>query len=132
MRRLLAPIFAITALSLSGAAIAHHSFAMFDRTKEVELKGATVASWEWTNPHVWLFVTAPGNRGVVLKYSIEGGSTGILRRQGWAKNSLKPGDKVTVYLAPLKNGELGGSLLGVKLPNGKMLGARLDRLRSTE
>ena len=47
-------------------------------------------------------------------------------------DSLKAGDRVTVYMSPLKNGQPGGSLLGVVLPSGKMLGARLDRLRSNE
>lgn len=132
MRNLLAFTAAIAALIVPGAATAHHSFAMFDRTKEVELRNAVVVRWEWTNPHVWLFVTAPPGRAGARNYSIEGGSTGLLRRQGWQKASLKPGDRVTVYISPLKNGELGGSLLGVVLPNGRMLGARLDQLRSSE
>ena len=132
MRKHLTILAAIASLSVPAAALAHHSFAMFDRTKEVELKNAVVANWEWTNPHVWLFVNAPGKGGVMQKFSVEGGSTGILRRQGWAKNSLKAGDRVTVYMSPLKNGQPGGSLLGVVLPSGKMLGARLDRLRSNE
>ncbi|WP_174291504.1 DUF6152 family protein [Sphingomonas bacterium] len=120
------------ALTLSGAAMAHHSFAMFDRTKEVELKNAVVARWEWTNPHIWLDVVVPAGKSPAGKYSIEGGSTGLLRRQGWEKSSLKPGDKITVYFAPLKSGEPGGSLLAVMLPGGKMLGARLDQQRSAD
>ena len=49
-------------LGVSGTAAAHHSFAMFDRTKEVELKDAVVAKWEWTNPHIWLFLAAEERR----------------------------------------------------------------------
>ena len=122
----------IVASLASTTALAHHSFAMFDRTKEVELKQAVVARWEWTNPHIWLDVMVPSGKGPAGRYSIEGGSTGLLRRQGWEKNSLKPGDKITVYFSPLKSGEPGGSLLAVMLPSGKMLGARLDQQRSSE
>jgi hypothetical protein len=125
-------VAAFAALALSGEATAHHSFAMFDRTREVELKEAVVARWEWTNPHVWLFVVVPPGKTAAGKYSIEGASTGLFRRQGWAMNTLKEGDKVTVYFSPLKNGEPGGSLLAVVLPNGKMLGGRLDRQRSSD
>lgn len=114
-------------LGLSGAATAHHSFAMFDRTKEVELKQAVVVRWQWTNPHIWLDVVVPAGKARAGKYSIEGGSTGLLRRQGWAKSSLKAGDKVTLYYSPLKNGESGGALLAVVLPDGEMLGARLGQ-----
>ena len=122
----------VAMVASSGAALAHHSFAMFDRSKEVELKQAVVARWEWTNPHVWLFVIVPPGKEHAGKFSIEGASTGLLRRQGWEKNTLKEGDKVTVYYSPLKNGEEGGSLLAVVLPNGRMLGARLDQQKSGE
>lgn len=129
--RKLAFAVATASATVSGAAMAHHSFALFDRTKEVELKQAVVARWEWTNPHIWLDVVVPAN-GRSEKVSIEGGSTGILRRQGWQKNSLKPGDKVTVFYSPLKAGGQGGSLLAVVLPNGHMLGARLDQQKPAE
>lgn len=126
MKKFLPIIIAGSSLAISSAATAHHSFSMFDKTREIELKQAYVARWEWTNPHVWLDVVVPQGK-VSVKYSIEGGSTGVLRRQGWAKSSLKPGDKITAYYAPLKNGELGGALLAVILPNGQMLGARLAK-----
>jgi hypothetical protein len=119
-------------LVLSGAAMAHHSFAMFDRSKEVELKQAVVARWQWTNPHIWLDVIIPVGKVHAGRYSIEGGSTGLLRRQGWEKNSLKPGDKITVYYSPLKSGQPGGSLLAVVLANGQTLGARLDQQKPVE
>ena len=131
MRRYLAFAGALVCLALPNAAIGHHSFAMFDRTKEIELKQAVVVSWQWTNPHIWLDVVAPAGKGTG-KFSIEGGSTGLLRRQGWEKNSLKPGDKVSVFYSPLKNGEPGGSLLAVVFPNGRMLGARLDQQKTPD
>jgi Family of unknown function (DUF6152) len=106
-------------------AFAHHSFAMFDRTKEVTLKDATVKEWQWTSPHVWLFVVVPNGTANPDKYTIEGGNPGALRRFGYSKGTFQPNDKVTVYISPLKSGEKGGAMLAVALPSGKMLGERL-------
>ena len=113
------------ALLIEQASSAHHSFAMFDSTKETELKNATVVEWQWTSPHTWLYVLVPNGARAPEKYSIEGGNPGALRRVGYAKGSMAPGDKVTVYISPLRNGEVGGSLNAVVLPNGTTLGKRL-------
>lgn len=115
----------LAALSFPLAAFAHHSFAMFDKDKEIELKEATVVEWQWTSPHTWLFVTVPNGAKTPEKYSIEGGNPGLLRRQGFSKGSMKPGDKVTVYVSPLKSGEKGGVINAVKLADGKILGQRM-------
>lgn len=117
-------LFAVAAIAATGAAmpaLAHHSFAMFDKTKEVELKGATVKDWQWTSPHTWLYVVAADGS----KYSIEGGNPGVMRREGFAKGTLSPGDKVTVYMAPLRSGDKGGSINAVTLKDGKLLGERM-------
>ncbi|WP_174298953.1 DUF6152 family protein [Sphingomonas bacterium] len=106
-------------------AVAHHSFAMFDKTKEVVLKNAVVKDWQWTSPHTWLYVVVPNGTGNPEKYSIEGGNPGLMRREGFAKGSMAPGDKVTIYAAPLRSGDKGGSLNAVVLTNGKMLGERM-------
>ena len=49
----------LAALAAPLPALAHHSYAMFDHTKEVTLKNATVVSWEWTSPHTWLYLLVP-------------------------------------------------------------------------
>jgi hypothetical protein len=122
--------FAAAALAFasvaSAPALAHHSFAMFDNTKEVELKDATVVDWQWTSPHAWLFVMVPNGTGEPDKYSIEGANPGQLRRGGFDKGTLSAGDKVTVYMAPLKSGEKGGALHAVVLPAGKVVGERVE------
>ncbi len=105
------------------AADAHHSYAMFDHSREIELKG-TVQEWQWTSPHTWLYLVVAKAKGVPDKYSIEGGNPGLLRRQGFSKGSMQPGDKVTVYMAPLKSGDRGGALDAVRLANGTFLGER--------
>ncbi|WP_174279136.1 DUF6152 family protein [Sphingomonas bacterium] len=116
---------ALAVLAAPLPAVAHHSFAMFDKTKEIVLKGAVVKEWQWTSPHTWLYVLVPNGSGAPDKYSIEGGNPGVMRRDGFAKGSLNAGDKVTIYMAPLRSGEKGGSLNAVVLPNGKMLGERM-------
>ena len=111
----------IAALAISAPAVAHHSFAMFDKGREIELKNATVKDWQWTSPHTWLFVVGADG----AKYSIEGGNPGVMRRMGFTKGSMAPGDKITVYISPLKSGQPGGAINAVRLANGQLLGERL-------
>jgi hypothetical protein len=117
-------VMAATLLALfSGAAFAHHSFAMFDQDKEVKLVG-TIKEVQWTNPHIWVQVMAKNPAtGQMVEWSIEGGSPNGLSRQGWRRNSLKAGDNVEITIHPLKNGENGGSLMRV-LVDGKPIGGR--------
>jgi Family of unknown function (DUF6152) len=105
----------------TGHAWAHHSFAMFDSNKDVDIVGV-VKDFQWTNPHMWIQIDVSDAKGVPVEWSIEGGSPNVLARQGWKSTSVKPGDKVTITIHPLKNGEAGGSLVKVKLPDGKVIG----------
>ena len=120
----LIPIAAALAV-LAVPAAAHHSFAMFDKAKEIELKNATVKDWQWTSPHTWLYVLVPNGTATPDKYSLEGGNPGLMRRLGFEKGSIAPGDKVTIYVSPLLSGEKGGSINAVRLPDGKLLGERM-------
>jgi hypothetical protein len=106
----------------AATASAHHSFAMFDQTKEVTLDG-TLKELQWTNPHIWVQVMAKDPAtGKEVEWSIEGGSPNGLSRRGWSRNMMKPGDKLTVVIHPLKNGDHGGSLTKLTV-NGKTVGA---------
>ena len=114
-------VMAATLLALfSGAAFAHHSFAMFDQDKEVKLVG-TIKEVQWTNPHIWVQVIAkdPAS-GQNVEWSIEGGSPNGLTKRGWHHNMMKPGDQIIVVIHPLKSGEHGGSLMNLTV-NGKKL-----------
>ena len=104
-------------------ALAHHSFAMFDSDREVTLVG-TVKEFQWTNPHAWLQLMAPGPDGKMIEWSIEMSSPNGLKRTGWRPSTMKTGDKVTAVIHPLKSGENGGSLVIVTLPDGKVMGRR--------
>lgn len=110
----------VAALS-TGSALAHHSFAMFDADKTVELKG-TAKEFQWTNPHSWLQVMVTDESGKTAEWSLEMGAPGGLARSGWRPKTVVPGDKVTISIHPLKDGSTGGQLLSVVLPNGKTMG----------
>jgi hypothetical protein len=106
---------------LVAPALAHHSFAMFDADKTVDITG-TVKEFQWTNPHSWLQVNVTDAHGKTVEWSMEMGSPGGLARAGWRPKTVVAGDKVTVSIHPLKDGSPGGQLLKVTLPNGKVMG----------
>lgn len=111
-------------LMLSGAARAHHSRAMFDQTKQVKLVG-TIKDFQWTNPHCWIQVLAvvPGNPSAdPMEWGVEMGAPVELMRKGWKPGSLHPGDKVTIIINPLRDGQHGGLVLSVTGPDGKIIG----------
>ena len=100
-------------------ATAHHSFGMFDNTREVWLEG-TISEFQWTNPHAWIQVMVKGADGSEVEWSLEGGSPNILSRNGWKRTVLQPGDKVRILIYPLKSGEPGGSFLEVHKEDGSV------------
>jgi hypothetical protein len=108
-------------LGLAPPALAHHSANMFDPTKQVVLE-ATVKEFQWSNPHIWIQVMVPNAKGVEEEWSIEGGSPNLVGRQGWKRNSFKPGEKVTITIRPLRNGDPGGSFVSAAFPDGRKLG----------
>jgi len=107
-------------LAVAGAAFAHHSGAMFERDKQVELVG-TVVTFSWTNPHSWIEIDVPNSSGGSDKWGVECNSPNNMARQGWRSTTLKPGDQVTVTVHPLRSGEKGGRFVSVKLPDGTVM-----------
>lgn len=101
-------------------AVAHHSAAMFDHTKTVKLVG-TIVQFGWTNPHSWISIDVPNGKGGTVRWSVECNSPNNLARQGWKSTSLKPGDKATILIHPLRNGDKGGSFMSAKLADGTVL-----------
>ena len=97
--------------------VAHHSAAMFDDEKVVELTG-TIKELQWTNPHIWIQVVVDKT-----EWSVEGGSPNSLSRNGWRATTFKPGDAVSVRVNPMKDGSPGGSFIGAKFKEtGKTIG----------
>jgi hypothetical protein len=116
-----AALAALALVGCAGPALAHHSFAMFDRSKQVSVVG-TVKEFQFTNPHSWIQLTVTPASGPQEEWAIEGLSPNVLARAGWKRNTLKTGDKVTVLINPLRDGSHGGNLITVTLPDGTTMG----------
>ena len=99
---------------------AHHSYSMFDMNKTVVLD-ATVSQFKWQNPHAFIQVQVPVN-GKVENWAIEMTSPNNLVQEGWKRTSLRAGDKVKIWVHPLRSGAKGGSYVGVQLADGSTLG----------
>ena len=103
--------------------LAHHSFSMFEMTKDIAYKG-TVVEYRWVNPHVHMILQVDpgsGDPSTVGTWDIEGASTNIMARQGWNKAMFKAGDKITVIGHPMKDGSKGASLFYIILADGTHL-----------
>ena len=113
----------LTLLAIAFAAVpvfAHHSFAMYDHTRTVTLKGE-VTKFQWTNPHGYLEIDVKQKDGSTKHYSLEMTSINMMTRLGWRSNMIRAGDIVTATVSPLLNGEPAGLLLDVTLPDGHKL-----------
>ena len=118
---LMALLSAGAVLGVGGPSVlAHHSGAMFDTAKVVEMK-ATVKELQWSNPHIWIQVVADES-GTMKEWSLEGGSPNTLSRRGWRSTTFKPGDVVTVRFNPMKDGTAAGAFVGAKFSDGKTIG----------
>lgn len=119
-RRLRQALALVAAGLLSIApARAHHSFAPYEPTLQIKLAGV-VTEFKWGNPHVYFEIdVVDAASGQTRHWLIEGASTSILNRAGWKFNMVKPGDKVTVIVSPLRNGEPAALLKQITLADGK-------------
>lgn len=115
-------LIGFTASAMVLPAVAHHTYAVFDLRKQMTVAG-TVAKFEWTNPHsyLWVYVPRPGSPKEYDLYAFENGSPTNMTRQGWTKSVLKAGDRISIDYAPLKDGRHGGHLLRVTFADGRVL-----------
>jgi hypothetical protein len=120
-RRFLACIALFAVLDdLPMTALAHHSTAEFDYSKTVFLTGI-VKEFQWMNPHSYVEIMVPDKSGVLVQWSIEVGTPDINIKAGWRKDSIRPGDKVSLNVAPARNGSRHGTLRVMTLPDGRQL-----------
>ena len=100
--------------------LAHHSAAAFDSTQQKEITGI-VKKFDYSNPHTWVWLDVPNDQGGVDTWGVEGMSPNYLNRRGWTRTTLKPGDKLTITIRPMKNGEKGGMWVKATRPSGEVL-----------
>jgi hypothetical protein len=113
----------ILAAAGGAPAIAHHSGAMFDRTKNVTLNG-TLKEIEWVSPHAWIHMLVPDASGNAQEWSIEfGGGPATFPMMGITHSYPAVGDKIVVVAHPLRDGRPGGSFVSITLPDGRPLTA---------
>jgi len=127
MRKLLLGCACVLLFASVAPVLAHHSPAAFDRTKEVKLVG-TVKEFRWQNPHTWIEVIVPDEKGKDVVWGVELTSPTYLIRAGWKSNIIKPGDKVTVVVNPVRSGEPSGIFKSLTLADGRVLTERPARL----
>jgi len=100
----------VLAVLVTAPARAHHSAAAYDRTQTVSLEGV-VTRYEWKNPHVYLWLAAPGADGETVEWEVEGQPPAVLRRVGWSQDTFKVGDRVQATGHPARNAQRKGLLL---------------------
>jgi hypothetical protein len=110
--------FGVAACIAAGPALAHHSFSMFDFSKTATHQVEVVA-FEWSNPHAWLHVLLPEADGKSYEWALEMGSIAQITAGGWTPESVKAGDKISVTMAPLRDGSRGGSFRSGVLADGR-------------
>ena len=117
-------LIALWAAISAGPAQAHHSYAAVDMSARATVKG-TVTTLEWTNPHVWLWITVGDGKVGSAPYAFESLAPSELTRFfGWHKRVVTPGESVTIEYAPFRNGERGGALVMVTFADGRVLRGR--------
>jgi len=113
-------------VSFGGIAAAHHSGAAYDM-QHLRTTEGTVKTVNWTNPHITFVIECDARDGEPPQTMVfEVSSPGVLTRSGWTKRSLQPGDHAVFHYAPLRDGNPGGFLLNVDLPNGQELSFTLQ------
>lgn len=118
MRRLVGAI--TCALLLAAQARAHHSSAMFNPDSPKPLTGV-VREFQWSNPHCYIQLVVKNAAGKEEEWSLEMGAPMYLLNLGWRRSTVKPGDPLSVTIAPLRNGDKGGLLLKATTADGRPL-----------
>ncbi len=118
-KRIISSALAVALLSVCMPLLAHHGTGTsYDMTKELTLSG-TVTQFLWANPHVLIYVDVTDDQGKVVNWGGELNNPRFIARQGFSKDTLKPGDKVTLTGNPSKAGTTRIVIDKIKLPDGR-------------
>jgi hypothetical protein len=98
----------------------HHSNVAFEVTKVITITGV-VKDFQWRNPHTWVTLAVKDANGKTVEWSVEGRAPGVLLRAGWARDSIKPGETITVDMSPAKDGTNTGLIARVTKGDGTIL-----------
>ncbi|MCP5145238.1 MAG: hypothetical protein H6978_10540 [Gammaproteobacteria bacterium] len=130
MTRMIPRLFLLALwLGFSAPASSHHSIVEFDYTHAYAVTG-TIKELQWTNPHSWVQMLVENSAGESIEFGFELGAPVFNIRMGWRKDSVKPGDEVTVVFCPAKNGAPRGTLMYIYLPSGERLSGIAPRIYS--
>ena len=111
--------------------MAHHSAAGVDQTRTVTIVGV-LKEFKWANPHSWMDINVTDEKGETKLWSVEMTAPAYLARAGWTSKTVKAGDKVTVTVRPMRNGDPGGLFVSITLPDGRTLGQAPAAPRATQ
>jgi hypothetical protein len=120
MVRAVATTIALAVFLLPVPALSHHSNVGYEVNKVITVTGV-VKDFEWVNPHTWLHLVVEDGKGGKVEWAAEGRAPGILLRAGWTRNSLKPGETVTVDMSPAKDGSPTAIIARVTKADGTIL-----------
>jgi len=114
-----------TVVAIGAPAWAHHSHSNYNTDEFTDLSG-TVTDVAWTNPHVWLYMEVADDQGRPRAWTMEGGSVMALMRGGWQRDSLKPGDEISVRCNRVRDGSPGCLMGFVTNINGTAMDKEFD------
>jgi hypothetical protein len=116
--------FVFGAILASSPAFAHHSTAEYDMTATTSVKG-TVTKFEWSNPHAYIYIQVKDDKGAIVEWTAELASIGMLNRVNWKRDTVKPGDEITIHGNRAKDGRTVMRLEKIAFANGQELSARV-------
>ncbi len=117
-------VLAAGATLLSSPVFAHHSTAEYDMTTVTPIKG-TVTKFEWSNPHAYIYIETKDDKGNAVEWTGELASLGMLARVNWKRDTVKPGDAITMYGNRAKDGRTVMRLDKIAFANGQELSAQV-------
>lgn len=107
-------------LAMAAPVFGHHAWRGYDM-KHVTTMTGTVTGFDFGNPHVWMNLDVKNDKGEVEKWSAGGPSPSRMANSGWSKDTLHPGDQITIVGNRISDGTYKLRLAKVVLASGREL-----------